>query len=1417
LLHSALEMPKLFDGNGGDGDNSLSPSSIGVVDFDTVHIADTSTRYIPISNPTAMSIRVRLAAIDSVDGSFVEDKLSHKNVFVQKTPDDRHSWWTGGSYWMSDDDGQLISATHNVTIKSGAGAYVSLLNPALHTMSAFVLGCGRRCGLRNDQESNGEEKNYSPIGAASGGSSTLLGRSRESDKASTASTHDNKSSQKALGINDPPSFSLGRVANEIVVPPYGTAELGPVYFRPPGRKTYEGTVYIENSLTGFEEVQVRGRGGWEHLVFLDAKGPDGGVDPSGGDVEFRFGQSALVFPGGSENAETQGRGQTGPVVKSARLANRGDVPIKISGIRMASSEIMHFTHKRRHPSTSSRLDNRSRDHSKRKCSARGFVLPGCVDPFSNIWIERILLWCESVVDYVFEKIFPSSKPSEQAQAQASKYAEEAEKFYKNGFTMQPNQTQSIFVFHYPDCSFQTSYASVIFDIEDRASEAHIGRNKVGSWQQTFRRQKVELLVGYDMTASEFRNCVPYSPPETSQTSIWERKIEFQIPTFLQDVLSFGLTRVTDSNGKPYVPRRPMEATLLAASFLLLLFALSLDLLFTVEISACRKTCPSWKPTCRCLARADPTSSDLVSIGKEQTKHVLLSRFKKEGVLPSHCVNPDGSFGREKASSLSAGSGTHSEAIFDRLNLVNESKMDKDDNGNDDARLSGILPCGLSWRTALRRGVGISSTPKTSDTSQSPEMQYLTRTRQRYLKKLQEQRLAAKKIANNNAAATRIAPPTIAPAASRAPDPPVPVPRAPAPTPIKTTRAAATPTTTLNGNFTVATKSNKKAAVVVLPQDRKVEFQIKKKIPTTPSNGKSNMPACKPQLQSKLSTTISDINSFPKKGSSNAKPPTSERAGKNSSVDRAKIAETGKVKQQQKIGVTAVSNTLQTDQKNIVTDTKIKQKQRMEAKQAKNERANRTETKKDTLKQDDSTPRPSKTAASQWQKARLKPAAGNIPPGLIAREKQEEKLLQENTTTTASPSYKESSVPQTKPARQTKKSTNGTKNTDQTKGKQGKQKSASKKATSKKPPKSTEPTKKCTLKEQPKLNVEYPPLSSNQAPSPTLNKMSNHAHPKVANVRPPPGLLAPPGFLDQPDLEDLSTPSSPASSPQRLSFSSHNSRSPNPSPSNSHHTMPDIISGIIPVMEIIPSPPPDNDLLLSLIGSNDNLSKQTVLESSPLFQAHHNDHSSPRMGKDSTLSLPPAFRPQSFTPPILEPSPTVIDTSNKGSESPDVQALFGAGSNFNVTNFLDGILSESTQPPIIREVVQQKPVEVAKSVPFQAKATIGGSVSLDPWNSNNPLLSPDTSNNNDPLAVLQGTVINNHQESSIIAGIPLNSNAPSLLSSSTSSNLQSKASSSNTITYAEPAYASVIVSDQGGGDDDDFLEPDSFYNQLLGED
>jgi len=670
LLRSTLDIPKLFAGGSAEEPNVLK--------FDTAHVGETTALNVPLRNPTGMTVRVRLTAAEISDGN--EDDTSN-NVFVQSSSSEYHPWWTGGSYWMSDNVGNLISATHNVTIKSGAGAFVSLLNPALHTMSSFVLGCGKRCSISNEVDSSVEEKLYSSVGAASGDGSELFGQpydktSLEQGKKSTP--------HQVLGLSDPPPFSLGRTSlNEIVLPPYGAGILGPVTFRPSSRSDFSSSLYIENSLTGIEEVKLHGSGGWESLAFVDDETTSG----EGGDVEYRFGRSALVFSGTSSTERNS-------VVKSFVLLNQGDFPVKIDSVSMASSEVKHFTHKRRHPSFSFRPDGLFSfwpDWSRSpKCSSRGFSLLGCnEEPSSSLW------------NSVKHLARASGKPS---QVQ--------DKPFEDSFELLPNENKTFHVEHRPDCSFMTSYASVIFGVDSKRSK-----------HQAFRTENVELIVGFDMNGYQLSRCIPYSSPDAS---FWTKTVTFTLPSLMRDVLSLGLTKLTDANGNPKIPNRPIQVSYLVAALILVLLLIAIDLMYWSDFPPeGSDTCSSWNATCRCLARADPASSDLIAIGKEQTKHVLLSRYRKEGVLPSHCVTSDGSFRRDKGANAGVHN-TFSDSIFRHHKMVHEAKIKAND--------LGVLPGGLCWRTAFSRRIGRCDIPRTSS--------MMSRTRELYAKHQKAQKALA---------------------------------------------------------------------------------------------------------------------------------------------------------------------------------------------------------------------------------------------------------------------------------------------------------------------------------------------------------------------------------------------------------------------------------------------------------------------------------------------------------------------------------------------------------------------------------------------------------------------------------------------------------------------------------------------------
>ena len=721
LLRSTLDIPQLFDGKW--------ESAAGVVDFDPIHVAETSSRYISVSNPSDVSVRVQLSA--AITGSDLDgDLFLGRKEFMQTSVTDRDTWWTGESYWISGKDGHLVGASHNVTFTSGSGSTVNLVQPSLQSISTFVIGCGTRCGRRSDAENADEELLFSTVGSASGSQSMLLGHPwHVTGKPPTP--------PKKFNIMDPQPFSVGHSGvQEVVLPPRGKAKLGPVFFRPTKRGEFNTSLFISNNLTGFEEVKLRGRGLWEKLVFLDND------DSSGGDIEFRNGRSALVFSG-SATSENKA------VVKSFVLANLGDVAVNISSVSMRSSEIKHFSHKSAHPTSLYEqhrlwgLFSKSHRESNDRCSNARFHLVGCTDVklFPEGWIQRLFPWYFTT-NHASPPLVSRFKSSFSANTTS----------FHDGFTLRPNENVTFSVEHHPDCVLRASYASVIFEISGRDV-----LSSMDQWRQTFRNDKLELLVGYNM--NPYAYCIPYVPP--SSQILVEKAFSFLSRVW--SALSFGFIRRKEDHGSPYI-QYEVEVSYMAALFFLLVALLIFDLYASVDfLQGDDPQGSSWKQTLRCLARADPVSSDLVALGKEQTKHVLLSRFRKENVLPTSCVLSDGSFFRDKPGGEASPSSapykrmpssnqqakTFSDIVFHRHNfLVNESKSD---DSNDAIVSSGVLPCGISWRTAARRGISVS---RSVPSSSLVEPQRLARTRNALLKKKQ---LQPKKRVYSDTSASSISP------------------------------------------------------------------------------------------------------------------------------------------------------------------------------------------------------------------------------------------------------------------------------------------------------------------------------------------------------------------------------------------------------------------------------------------------------------------------------------------------------------------------------------------------------------------------------------------------------------------------------------------------------------------------------------
>mmetsp|Transcript_34824 Transcript_34824/g.51040 ORF Transcript_34824/g.51040 Transcript_34824/m.51040 type:complete len:1874 (+) Transcript_34824:600-6221(+) len=767
ILQSSLDVPTLFD----KSESKLHDDDIdssGVLDFEPVHVAQVSKRYMRVRNPSGIPIQVRLSAPAFVDDIEVD---SQNQLFVQTNSGDSHPWWTGGSYWVSDSESNLLQSNHNLTIKSGGGAYVSLVNPSLHSISSFVLGCGKRCGLRNEA-SNTAEKMYSPIGAASAEHSELMGHAQEGHGIDELG----QSSYKNLKTSLPPAFALGlRSQTEIVLPPHGNGLLGPIYFRPPKRGDFEGKVYIENSLSGLEAVKFRGRGLWEKVVFLDDENPSG--TSSGGDVEVRYGRPTLMFSGSAASRFSHG------VVKSVVVANIGDVPADFDNVYLTTGESRYP----QSPRSTSRHSKDSRNNQERhnvyirhtECSERGYRLLGCEDDnddedqflfgggdlsirniFENKWMPG---WLSTL--FSPPKVVPYAKRNTNSNDKDASNL-------KHGFILQPNETKTLYIEHTPDCTFRSMYASLILEFRDRTDfrgRRSGGLHDINGWERSFQNQRLELLLGYDMGQKDAHVCVPLAPSlmskffrfashsKFSHSDEESKSINYDDPDISERDLAiflsvcFFLTLAWMSSN---VIRNIMRRNTASIWFHSTLSPIDSDkgekktansmLRFIWRFIGAMKGNRarlhlgnihgfSWNATFRCLARADPSSLDLTALGKEQTRQVLFGKYKKLNILPTQCLLANGTFardtmgvnkgGNENGSSTGGGetevrntSAHHnrrSSAGSQQVLTLSDAMFNMHVIQNEGFRNNGLdsdgcvdlfLPCGLGWRAAANQGI-----------------------------------------------------------------------------------------------------------------------------------------------------------------------------------------------------------------------------------------------------------------------------------------------------------------------------------------------------------------------------------------------------------------------------------------------------------------------------------------------------------------------------------------------------------------------------------------------------------------------------------------------------------------------------------------------------------------------------------------
>lgn len=756
-IEAVLATPKLLDTERAKGKmmfaKPIDDGSPSIIDFPPTLVAGVSSLMIPLRNPTAVPVRVRLAV--APQKAEKEDKETTKllnelgvdenirshflgkfeSPYVQngmrsaETPTEsaRSLWWDGdGAYFLTDYHGDLIRSRYNMTIKAGTGAHVSLINPSLLSNTAFLTGCGPRCAVRNDVPKKIQSsplavdvRMSSPIGASAAGGVTLIGRKRSDLPQANQVASEGlymAAGGSLLYREGPAAFAIPFDAlDEIIIPPFGEAELGPILFRPPGRsriigceavtgidipegcdsRSFESMIFLENSLTGLERVVIRGKTQWESIVFLDPP-PKNGLDEFG-DIELRNGHYTLVFPGTAEISSAGKRSRVSPqsVVKEVVVHNNGDVPVSFANMFLSDTARLR--------------EERTRNHRDLVCSLGDFHLLDCLSKDDTM----------------------------------------------TSFELFPGENRSLFIEHQPKCSKKKEFVALNLEYRrngpgaihaagDMASApgADSGvyaspsqsttrkQAKANEWNKTFRGRNIQLLVGYEMNDVEFASCV--SASRGTNHDFFEGGNEY-------DAHSASLRNHSISSNDP---RRKFRAsrTNKLANIVYSTISIVFEILVLTAASAalarryfCRQETShrfqsmlqgpqtgasdstgglnpddstKWSTAFRCLARGDPASSDLQTLGREQIRQLLLSRYRSVGVLSPQCFNTAGIFHRERAGVSNNpgrqipskdGNPGNNERIRTLSDAIFRNYSVKD-------YATGNLPCELGWRTAVARGI-----------------------------------------------------------------------------------------------------------------------------------------------------------------------------------------------------------------------------------------------------------------------------------------------------------------------------------------------------------------------------------------------------------------------------------------------------------------------------------------------------------------------------------------------------------------------------------------------------------------------------------------------------------------------------------------------------------------------------------------
>lgn len=684
---SKLIPPSLVDGDRIEVEQPSVVFGASTLEFPSTLVGAPVGMTIPLYNPTGVAVRVRLATVlpeEVEDDVFYVDR-DIRNEFISSDQPPyvqgplyaelgldqmNQQWWDGpGSFFFSDFNGNLIRAHHNVSVRAGSHAYVGLVSPSLLSNSALLYGCAERCGIRDEQGKNDatrKTQHKTLIGAAAATGAVLAGRVRgesAEDNAPVEPFDDLSffagSSIHADGLG-PTAFGIPRSAlGEIVIEPHSTAEIGPVYFRPPGRfprmgireeaesclsgETFETLIFLENSLTGVERVALKGKALLERVEFSDLSGEE---DETFSDIELRNGMMTLLFPGTLlPPFPTNSR-----VVKEIILKNTGDTPVSFQQAYLFDG-----------------ITPRESKFTNRSCDVANFQLLNCS------------------LDGTF---LP--------------------------FRIDPGEPVSFFVSHKPKCTQKYDFITLKVDYDTDAEvnsvEDHPHTNDP-SWRarranqrrSSFRSVSETLVIGYDMSEEIFSHCV------SSNTELF--LVSTESPPLLTPLnQTLGLRRLAKSV-KPVHTRSPVPDVLFF--FYYLCFCLIVISTAVYEFRSRRGASTLLQDYSRRnfvvqnglqrlgsllqVSAREATQAEFDLIGQEHVRRAMV--LQPSGRFAPQCVTQTGSFHRDRSRILPSQPSlvvprdrtrTISEALFQGIAK--------------DQLHDGLVPLNVGWRAAAARGI-----------------------------------------------------------------------------------------------------------------------------------------------------------------------------------------------------------------------------------------------------------------------------------------------------------------------------------------------------------------------------------------------------------------------------------------------------------------------------------------------------------------------------------------------------------------------------------------------------------------------------------------------------------------------------------------------------------------------------------------